>query len=147
VTLFAQTVPFALAAAFFPPGLAAVIWLLALPRGRARALTYLIGAATSTIGSGVAILMLLEGAGAVPDGHPGIVAYARTTVGAMLLVFGVVVAVRKSASETSQNWGARRPERPHFGWIFVLGVVMWTPSFAYLAALERRAQGIHATTR
>jgi len=136
VTLFAQTLPFALVAAFFPPGLAAVIWLLALPQGRARALTYLIGAATSTVGSGVAILLLLEGTGAVPDGHPGIVAGARMTVGTMLLVFGVLVAVRKSAPGTSQNWGARRPTRPHFGWIFVLGVVMWTPSFTYLAALE-----------
>jgi len=33
-----------------------------------------------------------------------------------------------------------RPERPRYGWIFILGVVMWTPSFAYLAALQLIAE-------
>ncbi len=136
MSLLGHTVPLALVAAFFPPGLATVIWLLSLPRGQARALAYFAGAATCTIGSGIVILVLLESAGAVSDRHPALAASARLAVGVMLLIVSGALAARKSIGAARVGGSRDRPQRPRYGWIFVLGLAMWTPSFAYLAALE-----------
>jgi hypothetical protein len=136
MNVLVRTLPFALVAAFFPAGLAVVLWLLSLPRGRARALVYFAGAATCTIGAGVAILTVVGEAGAVPEQHPAAVAGVRVAVGVLLLGVAVIIASRRPGGTSAlparlRSW----PKEPPYGWIFLLGVFMWTPSFAYLAAL------------
>jgi hypothetical protein len=136
MSILLRTVPFALVAAFFPAGLAVVLWLLSLPQGRTRALAYLAGAATCTIGTGVAILTVVGEAGVAPDQHPTAVAGVRVAIGVILFGVGLVIGVRRASSETGfPAWLRTWPKQPHYGWIFLLGVVMWTPSFAYLVAL------------
>jgi hypothetical protein len=136
MNVFVRTLPFALVAAFFPAGLGVVLWLLSLPQGRARALVYFAGAATCTIGAGVAILTVVGEAGAVPEQHPAAVAAVRVAIGVILLAVAVIIVGRRSSRTfglpaLSPGWA----KQPRYGWIFLLGVVMWTPSFAYLAAL------------
>ena len=97
---------------------------------------YFAGAATCTIGAGVAILTVVGEAGAVPEQHPAAVAGVRVAVGMILLGVAVIIAGRRSGGISGlparpRSW----PKQPRYGWIFLLGVVMWTPSFAYLAAL------------
>jgi Sap, sulfolipid-1-addressing protein len=136
VALLVEAVVFALVAAFFPAGLATVLWLLGLPQGRARAGVYLAGAACCTLGSGVVILILLGDEGGLPDQHPAVVASARLTLGVLLLVLGALIAARRSMTLFGRQDVTRaRPKRLRYGWIFLLGVVMWTPSLAYVAAL------------
>ena len=60
------TIPFAVAAAFFPAAVAVMLWLLATPPRVRRGVVYLAGAATSTVGSGAVILGLLHGVQAAP---------------------------------------------------------------------------------
>jgi|SRR5579859_607593 len=133
-----ETLPFALAAAFFPAGLAAVAWSLSGPAGLRRGLVYLAGAATSTVGSGLVILVLLHGSGVDSRRSPEIVAAAEVAAGVVLVLFAVVLARRglhggppgagKTVSSLFRRTGLFA--------VFFLGVIMWTPSFAYLAALE-----------
>jgi hypothetical protein len=136
MNVLVRTLPFALVAAFFPAGLAVVLWLLSLPRGRVRALVYFAGAATCTIGSGVAILTVVGEAGGVSEQHPAAIAGVRVAVGVILLGVAIIIASRPSRGTSGPPARPRRLARqPRYGWIFVLGVAMWTPSFAYLAAL------------
>ena len=133
-----ETLPFALAAAFFPAGLAAIAWSLSGPAGLRRGLVYLAGAATSTVGSGLVILVVLHGSGVDSRRHPGIVAAAEVVAGVVLVFFAVAV-VRRHVTGRTPGVGTvvgALFARTGLLAVFMLGVIMWTPSFAYLAALE-----------
>lgn len=129
------TLPFAAAAAFFPAGLAVMLWLLATPPGIRRGVLYLTGAATSTVGSGVLILLALHGVEAAPGQRSTIEGAVQLAIGAALLVLAVVLLVRRPRSGGGSQAEPRLSGRGQVG-IFLLGVTMWTPSFAYLAALQ-----------
>jgi hypothetical protein len=133
-----ETLPFALAAAFFPAGLAAVVWALSGPAGLCRGLIYLAGAATGTVGSGLVILVLLHGSGVDSRRHPGIVAAAEVVAGVVLVLFAVALVKHRLNGRASPVGKAFSSPFRRTGLVavFFLGVIMWTPSFAYLAALE-----------
>ena len=136
----ASTVPFALAAAFFPAGLATVIWLLsALPPALRRGLAYLSGAAVTTVASGAIIVALMRGVGGSAE-HPGVLGGFEIGMGVVLMGLAVWFAVRKPTLHDPPT-GAMGDGRLLLGegGIFLLGMAMWTPSFAYLAALEQIA--------
>jgi hypothetical protein len=135
--LIFSTLPFALAAAFFPAGLAAMTWLLSVPPALQRGTTYLAGAAVSTVAGGVTIVVLLRGVGGSAE-HPGVVGAFEMGVGVLLLILAVGFAIGKPTVDTTITADRRsgRLRRGRRVGIFLLGVVMWTPSFAYLAALQ-----------
>ena len=135
----ASTVPFALAAAFFPAGLATVIWLLSAPPALRRGLAYLSGAAVTTVASGAIIVALMRGVGGSAE-HPGVLGGFEIGMGVVLMGLAVWFAVRKPTLHDPAT-GAMGDGRLLLGegGIFLLGMAMWTPSFAYLAALEQIA--------
>jgi hypothetical protein len=131
------TIPFAVAAAFFPPAVAVVLWLLASPPRFRRGLVYLSGAATSTLGSGAAILALLHAVEIAPGRTTAIEAMVQIVLGGAFLLFAGGLALRRPQLLQPDRAGAahKLSARGYVG-IFLLGVAMWTPSVAYVAAID-----------
>jgi hypothetical protein len=128
-------IPFAMAAAFFPPAVAVMLWLFASPPRVRRGVVYLGGAATSTLASGVIILSLLHGVGTAPGRRTVIESTIQVVLGGVFVLFALGLAVRRPAL----RGGGRTPTKLRAGGyagIFLLGVVMWTPSLAYVAAID-----------
>jgi hypothetical protein len=130
-------IPFAAAAAFFPAAVAVMLWLLATPPRLRRGLVYLGGAATSTVGSGAVILALLHGVAAAPGRRASIEAVVQIVLGGAFVLFAVVLAVRRPRLARPDP-AAPPPHLRGRGYvgIFLLGMAMWTPSFAYVAAID-----------
>jgi hypothetical protein len=136
----ASTVPFALAAAFFPAGLATMIWLLSAPPALRRGVAYLGGAAVTTVASGAIIMALMRSVGGSSE-HPGVVGGFELGMGIVLLGLAVWLVVRRPAFDGAVAYGTgdARLRLGGEGGVFLLGMGMWTPSFAYLAALQQIA--------
>lgn len=130
-------IPFALAAAFFPAGLGVMVWLLATPPRLRRGLAYLSGAATSTVGSGFVILGLLHGVQDVAGYRAVIEGSVQVALGAGFVIFAAGLLARRPTLRRRDPHAPppRLRARGYLG-IFLLGVVMWTPSFAYLGAID-----------
>jgi hypothetical protein len=130
-------IPFALAAAFFPAGLAVVLWLLASPPRLRRGVVYLSGAATSTIASGILMLALLReiarGTGR-PRPAEGAVQVLLGTV--FLLVAGGLLLRRPRLDKANERAHPPRLQAGGYIGIFLLGMAMWTPSLAYVGAID-----------
>jgi hypothetical protein len=130
------TIPFAVAAAFFPAAVAVMLWLLATPPRVHRGVVYLAGAATSTVGSGVVILGLLHGVQAAPGRRASIEGTIQIILGGAFILFALGLALRRPRLAASDPAAPPRLRRSGYVGIFILGAVMWTPSFAYVVAID-----------
>jgi hypothetical protein len=130
-------IAFAAAAAFFPAAVAVMLWLLATPPRVSRGLVYLGGAATSTVASGALILALLHGVDAAPGRRANIEAVVQIVLGGAFMLFAGGLAIRRPrlAQPDPTTPPPKLRGRGYVG-IFLLGMVMWTPSFAYVAAID-----------
>ena len=129
-------IPLALAAAVFPAGIGTVVWILSAPPALPRAIAYLAGAGISTAIGGVVILALMGSVGS-PAEHPAVTAGFEIGVGTLLLMLVIVLAVRKPALDVDHP---RSTSTRGLVAMFLLGAAMWTPSIAYVAALELIAE-------
>jgi hypothetical protein len=130
------TIPFAVAAAFFPAAVAVMLWLLATPPRVRRGVVYLAGAATSTVGSGVVILALMHGVQAAPGRRASIEGTVQIVLGGAFILFAAGLALRRPRLATPDPAAPPRLRRSGYVGIFLLGTVMWTPSFAYVVAID-----------
>jgi hypothetical protein len=129
--------PFAAAAAFFPASVAVMLWLLATPPRALRAAAYLSGAATSTVASGAVILALLHGVDTAPGRRASIEATVQVILGGAFLLFAAGLAARRPRlAEPNPNAPPTKLRARGYVGIFLLGVAMWTPSFAYVVAID-----------
>jgi hypothetical protein len=130
-------IPFAAVAAFFPAAVAVMLWLLATPPRLRRGIVYLGGAATSTLGSGSMILALIHGVDAAPVRRASIEAVVQIVLGGAFMLFAAGLVVRRPRLAPPDPT-APPPQLRGRGYagIFLLGMVMWTPSFAYVAAID-----------
>jgi hypothetical protein len=129
----------ALAAAFYPPAIVAMIAVVRGEHARTRVLAYLAGAATMTFGAGIAILLLLDGAGVVQREHPTPGAALEIALGAVSLALGAWLwRTRGRSAPSSPRTGASRTERltRRLELIFVLGFLMYAPSPLYFGAIK-----------
>jgi hypothetical protein len=137
--LLPRTLPLALAAAFFPAGLVATIWLLGLTPALRLGLAFLGGAAVTTVGSGVVILVLLRVAGGT-TGHPAVSGAFEILAGGVLVALAVWLALRRRSAPGSASGDLVRLRRvPGSPAVAALGMAMWSPSLAYVAALQEIA--------
>jgi hypothetical protein len=129
--------PFAVAAAFFPAAVAVMLWLFATPPRVRRGVVYLSGAATSTVVSGAVILALLHGVDTAPGRRATIEGTVQVILGGAFLLVAAGLALRRPrlAGPNPDAPPTRLRARGYAG-IFLLGVVMWTPSFAYVVAID-----------
>jgi hypothetical protein len=129
----------ALAAAFYPPAVVAMIAVLRGERTRLRVFVYLAGAATMTFGAGIAMLALLDGAGVVQRERPAPGAALELALGAVSLVLGVWLwRTRSRPPAVRAPNQATRTERltRRLSLVFVLGFVMYAPSPLYFGAMK-----------
>jgi hypothetical protein len=130
------TIPFAVAAAFFPAAVAVMLWLLATPPRVRRGVVYLAGAATSTVGSGLIILALLHGVRDAPGRRASIEGTIQIILGGAFILFALGLALRRPRLAPPDPAAPPRLRRSGYAGIFLLGAVMWTPSFAYVVAID-----------
>jgi hypothetical protein len=137
--LLPRTLPLALAAAFFPAGVVATIWLLSTTPALHRGLAFLGGAAVTTVGSGVVILALVRMTGGTAAHRP-VASVFEIGAGAVLVAIALWLAVRGPATRGSVLGDLVWPPRgPSSLAVAVLGMAMWAPSLAYVAALQEIA--------
>jgi len=130
-------IPFALAAAFFPAAVAVMLWLLATPPRVRRGVVYLAGAATSTVGSGLVILALLHGVQSAPGRRASIEGTVQIILGGAFILFAAGLVIRRPRLAPPDTASAPRElRRGGYIGIFLLGLAMWTPSFAYVVAID-----------
>lgn len=129
----------ALAAAFYPP---AVIAMIALVRGdqpRRRLFVYLAGAAVMTFGAGVAMLLLLQQSGAVQRQHPQPSAALEIVLGLAALAIAAWLWRRPAGSgHRDADGDSGRVERftRSLALVFALGLLMYAPSPLYFGAMK-----------
>ena len=127
----AAAIPLALLATLSPTSVAIIIWYLGLESPRRLASAYLGGAFVITAVVAVAALFLLQGTQTVPQTHPAPSATIDILLGVALLVTAIVVGRHHAEPKETERQRRHDPRGAFF-----LGVVMWTPSIAYLAALK-----------
>lgn len=131
----------ALAAAFYPPAVVALIAVVRGPSARPRVFAYLAGAAVMTFGAGLAMLALLRESGAVQLRNPSPSAAVELALGALCL--GLAVAVwRRAPARVGAGAGpsatTSRTERltRRTTLVFLLGLAMYLPSPLYFGAVK-----------
>src|SRR5215213_3051972 len=129
----------ALAAAFYPPAVVAMIAVVRGEHARRRVFAYMLGAATMTFGAGVAMLILLDGSGLTQRRHPTPAAALELALGLVSLALASWLwRTRATRRPTSRDGGGTRAERltRRLGLIFVLGFLMYAPSPLYFGAVK-----------
>jgi hypothetical protein len=133
----------ALAAAFYPPAVVAMIAVTRGDRVRRRLLAYLLGAATMTFGAGAVMLILLKDGGVNQRDHPAPGAALEIALGVVSLALAAWLWRRRlsddlAGSRPATGAGPSRTERltRRLELIFVLGFLMYAPSPLYFGAVK-----------
>ena len=142
-----QAVPFALAAAVYPPAILVCALLLTGDRPRLLLGSYFVGAALVTVSAGIAGLALLDGVGASRAQSHKTAAGVDIALGLVLLAVAAWVWPRRhrAAKPADPTAGpgriAQMSERARASarWAFALGIAMYLPSPLYLAAIKQIA--------
>jgi hypothetical protein len=139
-----EALPLALAAALYPPALLVLLLFMGGREPRRLVATYLVGAATVTVGAGLLGLALLRGAGLTSR-------HSHTASGGVYLVLGLVLLAAAAwawAHRTRDQGERAEPGAPgrlaewsqralaRRRWAFVLGLAMFLPSPLYLLAVK-----------
>jgi hypothetical protein len=134
--MLTEAVPAALGAAIYPPGLLFVAFLLVNPEPRKRALVFVTGAVIATLGFGFSLVFVLQGTGIERGPHRTIPPWIDLAIGLLLLGAAVYVWFRPPRGPKAAK------QRRELGLIGLLGIglLMYTPSPLYLAALHAIAK-------
>src|SRR3954452_19202356 len=125
-----QALPLALGAAIYPPALLVLLLLMGTTRPRRLVLAYFLGAALTTLASGLVALALYEQAGWTRPDAPAVSGWIEVAVGIVLVGTAVwALRHRASAQGTGTNtsriavWAGHACASP--GWSFALGAGMY----------------------
>ncbi len=135
-----------------PSLLAATTVMLLLPHPRRLMLGYLLGAYTSSVASGLAIVFSLHGSSAVSGSSRLLSPSGDIAVGVLVLAVAVTMATgrdaalrrwrarrkeaRASNSPAKQPWQTRMLQKGSVGVAFVVGAAMSFPGVGYVNALD-----------
>ncbi len=132
-----QAIPLALIASVYPIGLAALLLLFQTSRPKARSLAFLAGALVCTLSVGFAVVFVLRGAGLHHSDQQTPKYALRLSIGALLLV--VSWFLHRTKPRAPQHQPSRITTTINNSGlvaVFLLGVALYTPSPAYLTALQ-----------
>ncbi len=134
-----QAIPLALLASLYPFGLAALLVLLNASRPRARSAVFLLGGALCLLAVGLLFVFVLRDAGLNQSSSSSERYGLRLGFGVLFLVAAWILAHRppkpkKPDGELSRT--SRAVSGSGLLAVFGLGVVMYTPSPTYIAALD-----------
>ena len=147
MSALAQAIPFALAAAVYPPAIIVCGLLLTGDRPRLLLTSYFLGAALVTVSVGIAGLAVLDGAGLTESSSRSASAAVDLALGVVLLAVAAWAWPRRhrEAKPKKAGKGAARVAKlsdralANARWAFALGIVMYLPSPLYLAAIKQVA--------
>ncbi|WP_018335578.1 GAP family protein [Actinomycetospora chiangmaiensis] len=135
--MLSEAVPAAFGAALYPPALLFVAFLLVNPQPWKRALIFLAGAVIATLGVGFAVVFILQGTGVERDPHHRTVpAWVDLAIGVLLVGAAIYVWFRPPRGPKAAT---ERKELDLLG-LLAVGLVMYSPSPLYLAALHAIAK-------
>jgi len=155
-----QLVVLALAAAFYPTLLAAVVILLSQPRRRPLLSAYLAGGLTMSIGLGLAIVAALKASHTLHTSRSELSWGADLAIGGLALLLAVALATRadqrwqerrksrrppKGDAGQREPWSERILARGSVPIVFAAGLAINVPGASYLIALKDIAAGHHST--
>jgi hypothetical protein len=133
-TQLAAAVPLALAACVYPPAIAVLIYYLSRDSAKRLVVAYYAGAFAMTWVIGIVGILVLTGTNVNPKQHPVPSAGLDIALGVAMLGGAFVVARRKRPEPKEE----KPPKQRRVGarGAVLLGVVMYTPSLFYLAAMK-----------
>ena len=131
-----QAIPLALIASLYPFGLGVLLLLFSASRPEARAAVFLAGAAVCTLAIGFIVVFALRGAGLNEDSEQTASYGLQLAVGLLFLILALVIARRPSKQSTGESRISRAAVGSGLFATFVAGIVLYTPSPAYLSALQ-----------
>jgi hypothetical protein len=135
--MLTEAIPASLAAALYPPALLFVAYLLANPEPRKRALVFITGAVVASLGSGLALVFILQGTGIERGPRRFTVPpWIDLGIGILLLATAAYIWFRPPKGPKAAK---QRRELGLFG-LVAIGLVMYAPSPLYLAALHAIAK-------
>jgi hypothetical protein len=133
-----EAIPLALLASLYPFGLAVLFLLFEATRPLARSVVFLAGAAVCTLSVGFLFVFVLRDAGVNQSSGQTARYGLEVAIGSAFLVGAWVLA--RHVPKPKPDAGPSRVTRAVSGSgilaVFVAGIVMYTPSPTYLAALE-----------
>jgi Sap, sulfolipid-1-addressing protein len=140
VTALPEALPFALAAAVYPPALLVLLLLTGGPRPRPLVGAYFAGAALVTAGAGLVGLAVADGARLTVQHSRHASAITYIALGLLLLPVAAWAwrrgrrPARERAPGRIAEWSRRAASSRQ--WAFVLGLLMYLPSPLYLLAIK-----------
>jgi hypothetical protein len=117
----------------YPPAFAVLIYYLSRDSPKRLILAYYAGAFAMTLVVGIVGILVLTGADVNPRDHPTPSASLDIVLGVLMLGSAVAVARRRPRAKSEKPPKQRRVGA---GGAVLLGVVMYTPSLFYLAAMK-----------
>lgn len=145
----AQIFGLAVAAAFYPVLLAAVLLILTRPEPGRLLLAFLLGGMAISLLAGTVILLVVEDSGALSGSSGRTVSPAvDIAVGLLSLAVAVVLWRRRDRPHTERGqpeWLSRRLGGGSAWPVFVIGVALNLPGVYYLAALKQISVGGYGT--
>ena len=132
-----QAIPLAFLAAVYPFGLVALLLLIQGERPKARSAAFVAGAAVCTLAIGIVVVFVLRGVGLNHSSNQTPRYGLRLASGVLLLVGAWVVRRRPAKAPSAEpSWTTRAIASSGVIAVFVVGMALYTPSPAYLSALE-----------
>jgi hypothetical protein len=152
-----QALPLALGAAIYPPAVIILLLLLVSEHPRALVLTYYLGAALITLGSGLIGLAVLNGTGATSSDSRVTSGWVYIAIGLLLMAVTVWAWRRRSRPPAEPVDDGSGPEAGRLAewtarattsqkWALGLGLIMFLPSPLYLLAVKSVADSGDSTT-
>jgi hypothetical protein len=131
-----QAIPLALTASLYPIGIAALLLLLASSRAKTASLAFIVGGAADLITIGILIVLFMEAVGlhqsSQATAHHGL----QLGIGIALIVLALLISRRPPRPAGSPSRVSALMNSPRILVILLLGVLLYTPSPAYLTAMQ-----------
>jgi hypothetical protein len=134
--MYAEALPLAVAASFYPIGLLLVLRYLAGDDGTRRGLAFLAGAVASTAATGLVIFFALEALPFTGHGHPTAGWVLELVLGVLALGFGWYLLRPRPGKETSTDEPDEEDVAAGLGRCVIIGMLAYLPGAAYVAAIN-----------
>jgi hypothetical protein len=134
-----QAIPLALVSSLYPFGLVALLVLFGATRPRPRSGVFFIGAAVCLLAVGLVFVLVLRGAGVNQSSNSTPRYGLRIGFGVLFLIGAWILAHRPPKPKTDSDEPSRVSKAVAGSGllaVFVVGLLMYTPSPTYIAALD-----------
>jgi hypothetical protein len=134
--MMSEAIPLALVASIYPVGIAALLVFLNAPRPKLTSAVFLAGAAACLLTVGALIVVVLRKSGLDQSGQATARYGLQLGVGILLVVVALVVSRRPRRPPGTPSRLTSMADNTGLLAVFLIGVLLYTPSPSYLTALQ-----------